>query len=63
MSVIKRPPFNLARYLVLLLEPITTNMYIVKSSVKLAQKIADQEEEETVSVCYVSLFSNVAKSK
>ena len=63
MSVIKRPPFNLARYLVLFLEPITTNMYIVKSSVKFAQKIADQEEEETVSLCYVSLFSNVAKSK
>ena len=52
MSVIKTPSYNLARYLVPLLDPITTNKYTVKSSVKFAKEIADQEEEEeTISVC------------
>ena len=52
MSVIKTPTYNLARYLVPLLDPITTNMYTVKSSVNFAKEIADQqEEEETISVC------------
>ena len=52
MSVIKTPTYNLARYLVPLLDSITTNMYTVKSSVNFAKEIADQqEEEETISVC------------
>ena len=43
MSAIKTPTYNLAKFLVPLLEPITTNMYTVKNSFEFAKEIADQD--------------------
>ena len=43
MSAIKTPTYNLAKFLVPLLEPITTNMYTVKNSFDCAKEIADQD--------------------
>ena len=42
MSAVKTPTYNLAKFLVPLLEPITTNVYTVKNSFEFAKKIADQ---------------------
>ena len=41
MSAIKTPTYNLAKFLVPLLEPITTNIYTVKNSFEYAKEIAD----------------------
>ena len=41
-SAIKKPTYNLAKFLVPLLEPITTNMSTVKKSFEFAKEIADQ---------------------
>ena len=79
MSAIKTPTHKLAKFLIPLLEPITTNMYTIKNSFEFSKEIADQDPglfmasldveslftnipfEETISVCYDSLFSNNAK--
>ena len=42
MSVAKTPTYNLAKFLVPLLEPITTNMYTVKISFEFAKEISDE---------------------
>ena len=41
MSAIKTPTYNLAKFLVPLLESITTNIYTVKNSFEFAKEIAD----------------------
>ena len=43
MSAIKTPTYNLAKFLVPLLEAITTTMYPVKNSFEFAKEIADQD--------------------
>ena len=43
MSAIKTPTYNLAKFLVPLLEPITANMYTVKNSFEFSKEIADQD--------------------
>ena len=70
MSAIKTPTYNLAKFLVPLLESITTNMHIVKNSFEFAKEIADKEPELFMTSLDVeslfvplcdSLFSNNAK--
>ena len=43
ISAIKTLTYSLVKFLVPLLEPITTNMYTVKSSFQFAKEIADQD--------------------
>ena len=43
MSAIKTPTYNLAKFLVPLLELITTNMYKVKNSFEFSKEIGDQD--------------------
>ena len=60
MSAIKRPTYNLAKFLVPLLEPITTNMYTEKQSFKFAKEIVDQDPGIfRASLDAESLFTNI----
>ena len=60
MSAIKTPTYNLAKFLVPLLEPITTNMYTVKNSFEFAKEIADQDPGLFMASLDVeSLFTNI----
>ena len=43
MSAVETLTYNLAGFLVLLLEPTTTNMYTVRKSYEFAKAIADQD--------------------
>ena len=59
-SAIKTTTYNLNRFLVPLLEPITTNIYAVKNSFESAKEIADQDLGTlTASLDLESLFTNV----
>ena len=60
MSAIKTPTYKLPKFLVPLLEPITTNMYTVRSSFEFAKEIADQDPELFMTSLDVeSLFTNI----
>ena len=60
MSAIKTPSYNLAKFLVLLLEPITTNMNSVKNSFEFSKEIADQDPGLFMNSLDVeSLFTNI----
>ena len=60
MSAIKTPTYNLAKFLVSLLQPITTNMYTVKSSLEFSKEIADQDPRLfMISLDVVSLFTKI----
>ena len=60
MSAIKTPTYNVAKFVVPLLEPITNNMYTVKNSFKFAKEIADQGPGLFMSSLDVeSLFTNI----
>ena len=60
MSAIKTPTYNLAKFLVPLLQPITTNMYTVKNSFEFAKEIADQDPGLFMANLDVeSLFTNI----
>ena len=60
MSAIKTPTYNLAKFLVPLLEPITTNIYTVKNSSEFAKEIADQDPRRFMASLDVeSLFTNI----
>ena len=64
MSGIKMPTYNLAKFLVPLLEPITTNMYTVKNSFEFAKEIADQDPGLFMdSLDVKSLFTNIPLEK
>ena len=57
---IKRPTYNLAKFLFPLPEPITTNMYTEKQSFKFAKEIADQDPGIFMaSLDAESLFTNI----
>ena len=60
MSAIKISTNNLAKFLVPLLQPITTNMYTVKNSFEFAKEIADQDPGLFMANLDVeSLFTNI----
>ena len=60
MSAIKTPTYNLAKFLVPLLEPITTNMYTVKNSFEFSKEIVDQDAGLFMASLDVeSLFTNI----
>ena len=60
MSAIKTPSYNLAKFLVPLLEPITTNIYTLKNSFEFAKEIVDQGPELFMASLDVeSLFTNI----
>ena len=60
ISAIKTPTYNLAEFLVSLLEPIPTNMYTVKNSFESAREIAENDPGLfTISLDVVSLFTNI----
>ena len=60
MSAIKTPTYNLAKFLVPLLEPITTNMYTVKNSFEFSKEIVDQDAGLFMaSLDEDSLFTNI----
>ena len=60
MSAIKTPTYKLAKFLVPLLEPITTNMYTIKNSFEFSKQIADQDPGLFVASLDVeSLFTNI----
>ena len=60
MSAIKTLTYNLAKFLVSLLEPITNNMYTVKESFEFAKEIADQDPGLFMASLDVeSLFNNI----
>ena len=59
-SAIKTPTYNLAKFLVPLLELITTNMYKVKRSFEFAKEIANQDPGLFMaSLDVVSLFTKI----
>ena len=60
MSAIKTPKYKLAKFLLPLLEPITTNMYTIKNSFEFSKEIADQHPGLfTASLDVESLFTNI----
>ena len=60
MAAIKTSTYNLAKFLVPLLEPITTNMYTVKNSFGFSKEIADQDPGLFMASLNVeSLFTNL----
>ena len=64
MSAIKTPTYNLAQFLVPLLEPITTNMYTVKNSFEVSKEIADQDPGLFMASLDVeSLFTNISSKE
>ena len=59
-SVIKTPAYNLAKFLVPLLEPITANMYTVEYSFEFAKETVDQDPGLfMVSMDVESLFTDI----
>ena len=76
MSAIKTPCYNLAKVLVLLVEPITKNKFTVKNCIEFSKEICEQNSEcfmasldveslftnipleETIKVCWGSLYKN-----
>ena len=60
MSAIKTPTYKLAKFLVPLLEPITTNMCTIKNSFEFSKEIADQDPGLFMASLDVeSLFTNI----
>ena len=60
MSAIKTPTYKLAKFLVTLLEPITTNMYTTKNSFEFSKQIADKDPGLFMASLDVeSLFTNI----
>ena len=60
MSAIKTPTYKLAKFLVPLLEPLTTNMYTIRNSFEFSKEIADQDPGLFMASLDVeSLFTNI----
>ena len=60
MSAIRTPTYNLAEFLVPLLEPIITNIYTIKNSFEFSKEIADQDLGLFIASPDVeSLFTNI----
>ena len=64
MSAIKMPTYNLGKFLVPLLELITTNTYKVKNSFEFTKEVADHDPELFMASPNVeSLFTNIPLEK
>ena len=60
LSAIKTPSYNLAKFLVPLIEPITKNNFTVKNSFEFSKKICKQNPEYFMASLDVeSLFTNI----
>ena len=61
LSALQTPTYKLAKYLVPILEPLTTNKYAVKDSFKFATEIVEQDSNNFMgSLDIDSLFTNIA---
>ena len=60
MSALNTPTYKLAKFLVPILEPLTTNEFTVKGSFHFAEEIVDQQHDLFMdSVDVDSLFTNI----
>ena len=60
MSALNTPTYKLAKFLVPILKPLTTNEFTVKDSFHFAQEIVDQQHDLFMgSLDVYSLFSNI----
>ena len=60
LSALQIPTYNLAKFLVLILNPLTKNEYIVKDSFQFAEEICEQDLTLTMGSLDVdSLFTNI----
>ena len=60
LSALQTPKYKLAKYLVPILEPLTTNKYTVKDSFKFATEIVEQDSNNFMgSLDIDSLFTNI----
>ena len=60
MSAIKTPSYNIAKHLVPILEPITTNKFTIKNSFEFAKEVIEQNSGLFMASLDVeSLFTNI----
>ena len=60
LSAIKTPSYNLAKFLVLLIEPITKNNFTVKNSFEFSKEMCEQNSEYFIaSLDIESFFTNI----
>ena len=60
MSATKTPTYNLAKFLIPFLQPITTNKYAEKNSFEFVKEITDQDQGRLMASLDVeSLFTNM----
>ena len=60
LSAIKTPSYNIAKYLVPILEPITTNKFTIKNSFEFAKEVTEQGSGLFMASLDVeSLFTNI----
>ena len=60
MSAIKTPSYNIAKYLVPILEPITTNIFTIKSSFEFSKEVIEQDSGlHMASLDVESLLTNI----
>ena len=60
LSAIKTPSYNIAKYLVPILEPITTNKFTIKNSFEFAKEVIEQDSGLFMASLDVeSLFTNI----
>ena len=60
LSAIKTPSYNIAKYLVPILEPITTNKFTIKNSFEFAKEVIEQDSGlYMASLDVESLFTNI----
>ena len=60
LSAVKTPSYNIAKYLVPILEPITTNKFTIKNSFEFAKDVIEQDSGlYMASLDVESLFTNI----
>ena len=60
LSALKNPTYNLAKFLVPILKPLTTNAFIVKDSFHFAEEFVDQQNDLIMGSLDVdSIFINI----
>ena len=60
LSTLQTPTYNLAKFLILILNPLTKNQYTVKESVQFAKKICEQDPTLSMDSLDVdSLLTNI----
>ena len=64
LSALQTPTYNLAKFLVPILDPLTKNEYMVKESFPFAEEICEQDPSSSVASLDVdSLFTNILLDK